>query len=32
MIAYAFLANLPCIMLQRFNRARIGKILEERRK
>jgi len=32
MIAYAILANLPCIMLQRFNRARIGKILEERRK
>ena len=28
MIAYALIANLPCIMLQRFNRARISRVLK----
>jgi glycosyl-4,4'-diaponeurosporenoate acyltransferase len=28
MIVYAFIANLPCIMLQRFNRARISRVLK----
>lgn len=27
MIIYAFIANIPCIMLQRFNRARLQNIL-----
>jgi len=31
MIGYAFLANLPCILVQRFNRARLLRILEARK-
>jgi glycosyl-4,4'-diaponeurosporenoate acyltransferase len=30
MIVYAFSVNLPCIMLQRYNRARLLKILKDR--
>ena len=30
MIGYALIANLPCIMLQRFNRARLYRILKSR--
>ncbi len=29
MIVYAFLVNLPCIMLQRYNRARLLRILDK---
>ena len=32
MIAYALIANFPCIMLQRFNRARISKVLIPRQR
>ncbi len=32
MIGYALIANLPCIMLQRFNRARIIRVLTSRQK
>jgi glycosyl-4,4'-diaponeurosporenoate acyltransferase len=31
MIGYALIANLPCIMLQRFNRARISRVLKTAR-
>jgi glycosyl-4,4'-diaponeurosporenoate acyltransferase len=30
MIVYAIVANVPCIMLQRFNRARLYRVLESR--
>jgi glycosyl-4,4'-diaponeurosporenoate acyltransferase len=31
MAAYAVLANVPCIAIQRYNRARIARVLERRR-
>ncbi len=31
MVAYAVVANLPCIVIQRYNRARVLRILERRR-
>jgi glycosyl-4,4'-diaponeurosporenoate acyltransferase len=30
MVAYAVVANLPCLIVQRYNRARIGRVLERR--
>lgn len=32
MVAYALVANLPCLVIQRYNRARVLRILERRRR
>ena len=31
MVAYAVVANLPCVMVQRYNRARIERVTQRRR-